>query len=383
MKLGINASRARSGGAKSHLIGILSSANPILYGFKKVHVWSYNDLLQSLPNKSWLVKHVVKETKKSILKQIWWEYFSLPNELKRKNCDILLNVDAGSVCQFKPYVTMSRDMLSYEPGQINKYGYGFSFLRLIIIRYIQNSSLKNSNGAIFLNRYAARIIQKSSGVINNKTYIPHGVSEKFRMKFARKDFLKKKNFLINCLYVSNIAPYKNQWHVIRAIKILRDKGFNVQLTLTCGGSDDGHEISRRLLKKELLLSDPNHSFVKILGFVNQDKLPSLLKKANIFVFASSCENMPNTLIEAMSTGLPIACSKKGPMPEILKKGGVYFDPENPKNIANAIKKLILNKNFRFKVSKESKILSEKYSWKHCSRKTFFYLNRVAKKFKSS
>ena len=90
MKLGINASRARSGGAKSHLIGILSSANPILYGFKKVHVWSYNDLLQSLPNKSWLVKHVVKETKKSILKQIWWEYFSLPNELKRKNCDILL-----------------------------------------------------------------------------------------------------------------------------------------------------------------------------------------------------------------------------------------------------------------------------------------------------
>ena len=383
MKLGVNASRACSGGAKSHLIGILSSVNPISFGFKEIHVWSYNDLLQSLPNKSWLIKHIVKEANKSILKKIWWEFFSLPLELKRNNCDILLNVDAGSVCQFKPYVTMSRDMLSYEPGQIKKYGYGFSFLRLIIIKYIQNSSLKNSTGAIFLTRYAARIIQKSSGLINNKTYIPHGVSEKFRMKIVKKNSLKKKNLLIRCLYISNIAPYKNQWHVVRAIKILRDKGFNLQLTLTCGGSDDGHELSKNLLKEELSLSDPNCSFVKITGFVNQDKLPTLLKKTDIFVFASSCENMPNTLIEAMSSGVPIACSNKGPMPEVLKKGGVYFDPENPKSIAIAIKKLIKNKKFRLKISKESVELSKKYSWKICSERTLTFLNKVVKKFKSN
>ena len=84
MKLAINASRARSGGAKSHLIGILSSINPKLYGFKEIHVWSYNDLLKSLPNKHWLIKHKVKETKKSILNQIWWEFFSLPIKLKKK-----------------------------------------------------------------------------------------------------------------------------------------------------------------------------------------------------------------------------------------------------------------------------------------------------------
>ena len=55
---------------------------------------------------------------------------------------------------------------------------------------------------------------------------------------------------------------------------------------------------------------------------------AVLKRAHLFVFASSCENMPNTLVEAMASGLPIACSDRGPMPEILRDGGTYFDPEN-------------------------------------------------------
>ena len=35
--------------------------------------------------------------------------------------------------------------------------------------------------------------------------------------------------------------------------------------------------------------------------------------------------MPNTLVEAMASGLPIACSDRGPMPEVLGDGGVLFD----------------------------------------------------------
>jgi glycosyltransferase involved in cell wall biosynthesis len=381
MILGINASRARSGGAKSHLIGILSTLDFKFHGYKKIHVWSYKNLLQSLPNKSWLIKHNVKETNKSILKQIWWEFLILPKELKKKKCDILLNVDAGSVCQFKPYVTMSRDMLSYEPGQIKKYKFSLSSLRLIIIKYIQNSSLRNSTGAIFLTRYAAKIIQNSSGIINNFIYIPHGVSEKFRIKSLRHDFSKKKNYLIRCLYVSNLAPYKNQWHVVRAIKILRDKGFNLQLTLTCGGFDSGYKLANDLLKKELNFADPSNDFVKIIGYIEQNKLPNLLKKSDIFIFASSCENMPNTLIEAMCSGLPIASSNKGPMPEILKKGGIYFDPENPKSIAKSIQKLLINKRFRLKLSREAEMLSKKYTWKRCSKETFTFISKVLNQYR--
>ena len=39
MKLAINASRAKSGGAKNHLISVLSNIDPISYGFDEVHLW--------------------------------------------------------------------------------------------------------------------------------------------------------------------------------------------------------------------------------------------------------------------------------------------------------------------------------------------------------
>ena len=56
-------------------------------------------------------------------------------------------------------------------------------------------------------------------------------------------------------------------------------------------------------------------------------LPEHLREAELFVFASSCENLPNILIEGMAAGLPIACSRRPPMPEVLGDAGESFDPE--------------------------------------------------------
>ncbi|MBV5331618.1 glycosyltransferase, partial [bacterium] len=310
MKLGINASRAHSGGALAHLIGILSEANPAAHGFSEVHVWSYRELLESLPDKPWLTKHCPPETQQSMLRQLWWERFDLPKELKGSRCDVLLNVDAGTVCRFWPAVTMSRDMLSYEPGEMQRYGFGKARLRLSAIKFVQNASLRAATGAIFLTRYASTVIQQSSGSLRRVAYIPHGVSECFRAIEPENCWPMTKDNIIRCLYVSNIAPYKHQWHVVRAIKLLRTRGFDLRLTLTGGGQAGGSSTSQARLDREIALSDPQRAFVEVVGFVKQEELPRLLKKAELFVFASSCENMPNTLIEAMASGLPIACSNR-------------------------------------------------------------------------
>ena len=66
------------------------------------------------------------------------------------------------------------------------------------------------------------------------------------------------------------------------------------------------------------------------------------------IFASTCENMPNILIESMGCGKPIACSKKLPMPQFLKEGGFYFDALSLNSIISCLEnstktsKLILN-----------------------------------------
>ena len=114
IKIGIDASRNRSGGAIAHLRGILEELDPSEFGISEIHVWSYDCLLEKLPNRLWLVKHRSKLIEGSILHQLFWQYFLLSRELSRYDCSIVLNCDGGTVSKFQPSVTMSRDMLSYE-----------------------------------------------------------------------------------------------------------------------------------------------------------------------------------------------------------------------------------------------------------------------------
>jgi len=106
-------------------------------------------------------------------------------------------------------------------------------------------------------------------------------------------------------------------------------------------------------------------------------LPALLSSADLFIFASSCENMPNTLVEAMAAGLPIACSDRGPMPEVLKDGGVYFDPENPDSIANAIENLLVHPEKCQQLAARARELASQYSWRRCAEETFSFIVRTA------
>jgi glycosyltransferase involved in cell wall biosynthesis len=367
--VGIDASRNRSGGAKAHLIGILEEANPHKYGISEVHVWSYKKLLDILPKKPWLIKHNPKEIEKSLFSQVSWQRFKFSSEARKCGCSIMLNTDAGSVSSFQPSITMSRDMASYESGVIEKYGFSKARLRLILLRYIQNRSFRKSCGVIFLTQYAAKVIQQSCGKISHIAIIPHGVSDNFKNAQCRNTWPQKKERPIRCIYVSPVWEFKHQWVVARAVERLRKKGYNITLLLVGGGNTR----SRCILDKQLTASDPEGEFVIQHDFVPQAQLPNYLADSDVFVFASSCENMPNTLLEAMAVGLPIACSNRGPMPEILKDGGVYFDPENADSIAVAIEKLIIDEGLRLRVSKRAKQLSEQYSWSRCSNETFAFI----------
>ena len=86
--------------------------------------------------------------------------------------------------------------------------------------------------------------------------------------------------------------------------------------------------------------------------------------------------MPITLIEMMAAGLPIACSKKNPMPEVLKEAGLYFNSEQPSTIFKALKKLIENPKLRKKYSLISIKLSKNYNWNDCANETLRFIKKI-------
>jgi glycosyltransferase involved in cell wall biosynthesis len=126
--------------------------------------------------------------------------------------------------------------------------------------------------------------------------------------------------------------------------------------------------------------DPKKEFLLWSGGIPFADLHAEYRNADAFVFASSCENLPNILIEAMSAGLPIACSKSGPMPEILDNAGVYFDPEQAQDISKAMQLLLESDELRKQLSSRSKELSHNYSWALSAKHTFEFISKVQKKY---
>lgn len=369
IKIGIDASRNRSGGAKAHVIGILSEGNPEAYGIVEVHIWAFKSLLDSVPDKPWIVKHNPEELERSLITQIFWQRFKLKKEAIRHDIDILFATDASTFSSFSPMVVMSQDLIQYEPGIMKIYGWGMSRLRNFMKLVIQNKALRQAKGVIFLTKYSMNTVKVITGDIKSTVVIPHGVGKSFKdeIHHPKENLTNQKT--IKCIYVSNTEMYKHQWNVVKSIVTLRRKNIPIELVLAGGGSG----ASRMLLDEEIRKSDPKNEFVKILEFVTPTEMPKLLSNSDISIFASSCENLPVTLLESMAVGLPIASSNKGPMPEVLKEGGVYFNPMDPDSIASAVEILIKDDATRLFSAKKAKELASEYSWESCSNKTWEYL----------
>ncbi|NRS90149.1 glycosyltransferase involved in cell wall biosynthesis [Flavobacterium sp. 7E] len=371
--IGIDASRNRSGGAKAHVIGLISDGTPEDYGIDEVHIWAFKSLLDSLPDKPWLFKHNPEPLEKSLFKQIYWQAFTFQKELISKKVTILFTTDASTFCSFKPMVVMSQDLIQYEPGIMKIYGWGMGRLSNFMKLVVQNRAMRRAKGVIFLTEYSMDTVQQTTGMLDNKVVIPHGVGSLFKEEnhVVQERLLDKK--VIKCIYVSNTEMYKHQWNVVKAVASLREKGIPIELVLAGGGIGK----SRILLDQEILNSDPHNNFVKILEFISPLKMPNLLSNSDISIFASSCENLPVTLLESMAVGLPIASSNRGPMPEVLKEAGIYFNPEDYISIALAVEKLIKDDNTRILNAKRGRELSLEYSWNSCSNKTWDYLVKIS------
>ena len=290
---------------------------------------------------------------------------------------MLFTTDASTLCRFKPMVVLSQDMLSYEPGVMRYFGYGLARLRLLAILALQNMAFRRSAGVIFLTCYAANVIQHSCGLLPAVAYIPHGVDAVFQQTQVVNTWPEGDERSLACLYVSNAEMYKHQWVVVDAISRLRKCGYNLTLSLVGGGKGP----AQQLLQDMIAELDPERIFVRQLEFLPHASLPEILGQADLFVFASSCENMPVTLVEAMAVGLPIACSNRGPMPEVLADGGVYFNPEDADSIAAAIEQIIQSPELRVAIAERAKVLSQQYNWKRCADETFAFIAEICLKAK--
>jgi glycosyltransferase involved in cell wall biosynthesis len=271
---------------------------------------------------------------------------------------------------------MSRNMLPFDWKELRRFGFSWVALKLLILRWSQSYSFQHADGTIFLTRYAYDAVTEVTGPLDGRTAIvPHGVNARFQLPPRRQRTPGEVTASdpIRVVYVSTIDEFKHQWSVVKAIGHLRREGLPIRLDLY--GSARASTLPR--LTAALKRVDGKGEFIRYWGAVDYNEIHKCYAAADLCVFASSCENMPNILIESMAAGLPIACSNRGPMPEVLRDAGVYFDPENFASIADAVRQLAMAPQLRAEKAAAASAIAANFSWSRCAQETFEFLTKVA------
>ena len=373
IKIGLDATSIVDGGGLTHLKNLLlhfiGTDND---GKLKIIIYASKKVLVQLPKNQNLIKRTHSYLNKSIFHRIFFQTFFFDEFLNRE-CDILFSLTGDYNGSFRPYIGMSQNMLLHErefwkdiKSLKEKGKIYFNFKR-------QKKCFNNAEGLIFLSEYAKNYILKGINKKNiNSTVINHGISSQF---ISNNNKVKSiENFTLNSpfkfLYVSTVHVYKNQWNVVKAISKLRDTGYPIELTLI---GDIIYNPAGDLLKKTIMSVDPDKKFINHILKVPHDEIADYYQSHDGIIFASSCENMPNILLESMGAGKPIACSDKSPMDEFLMEGGVYFDAKSINSIFKTLENMLNNLDSFEVMNFNNKKELKRYSWDKTSTETIKFI----------
>jgi glycosyltransferase involved in cell wall biosynthesis len=359
-------------------VELLGSVDATRHGFERVFVWSREPILRRIADRPWLTKRTHSVLESNPLRRAVWQARRLGKLAQEDGCDLIFAPGGTFTTSFRPIVTMCRNMLPFEWREIRRYGASLQALRFLMLRIAQTRSFRRASGTIFLTRYAFDAVGRIVGQLSGPApIIPHGVDSRFfaPLHSQRADANRE----LELVYVSIVDHYKHQATVAEAVARLAGQGERISLALI----GPAYTPALRRLRSVLEKIDPKARVIRYLGPIAHDEIHAAYARADIGVFASSCENMPNILLEQMAAGLPIACSNRGPMPEILRDAGVFFDPEDVDSVCNALRALIRSPELRARLALGAQELARRYSWARCAEETFGFLAQVSASFAGS
>lgn len=376
LKVGIDASNLRQGGGVTHLMELLAAANPFDQGIVEVFVWGGDKTLDRLPHKPWLTKYTPKSLNGPLWSRVWWQVFCLSREVRKSGCDVLFVPGGSYAGSFHPVVTMSQNLLPFEWSELSRTRFATFTFKMLLLRVVQSWSFGRSEGVIFLTNYAKNAVLRVTGSLRAKTtVIAHGLSKRFELvnKIPRAISDCSNQDPFELIYVSNIDAYKHQLPVLKAVEMLRQKGYPLRISFI----GPGQAAYVEKLNQAIAQLDSQNKWARYLGQVPYEQLQTNYAKADLGIFASSCETFGIILLEKMATGLPIACSELSSMTEILQDGGLYFHPEKEDEIARAIEQYLLSPALQSNKRAISYALAQEYSWEKCADQTFSFLRDIA------
>lgn len=166
-----------------------------------------------------------------------------------------------------------------------------------------------------------------------------------------------RNLRRHLLVARNLEPIYDNETAIRAFLEVHRK--YPDATLTIAGSGPLAE-SLRSLANTLGLAYA----IKFSGRLDRDAMAKAYREADIAINPSLVDNMPNSILEAMASGIPVVSTNVGGVPFIVhdQDTALLVPPKSPDAMANAILRLIEDAVLSEKLVDNGLAEVEKYTW---------------------
>jgi len=118
--------------------------------------------------------------------------------------------------------------------------------------------------------------------------------------------------------------------------------------------------------------------LKHLGQVSDGGLRVLMENARCFVFPSKYEGFGLPPLEAMALGCPVATSDLAPLRDACGEACIFFDPEDPEDIAERVMALSNDEAQRIHLGKAGREVTRHLTWDRSAQKWLDLLSVASK-----
>ncbi|MEM4655212.1 MAG: glycosyltransferase family 4 protein [Thermosphaera sp.] len=201
------------------------------------------------------------------------------------------------------------------------------------------------------------------------------VSEKLKKSFLKDypNYDSKTHVIYNGVDENVFSPATDKRDGFNALyigRMQREKGVDIILQAVRELSHLKHEMHFDLVGDGIHLNEfkryvKEHNleqYVTFHGQVDNTQTPQIYKNSDVFVFPTRRnEGHPMTVSEALCSGIPVVCTKRGGLAELIESGteGYYIEDDNPKQLGMKVLYLFENPDRLIKMKKAARELALK------------------------
>jgi glycosyltransferase involved in cell wall biosynthesis len=164
------------------------------------------------------------------------------------------------------------------------------------------------------------------------------------------------------LTTSAKRPHKNLSRLLDAWSLIPEDRRGV---LVLPGYPTPHEQELRRHAASLGIAEST----RFLGWVPTEDLEALYQFAGCFVFPSLYEGFGLPVLEAMARGVPVACSGRASLSEVVDGAARLFDPESPQAIATAVDEILSSASLAERLRQAGHDQARRFTWSATARGT--------------